>query len=65
MASARGRSSVKVSSSKKNSFTSGNRRTASAISSATCSGLRVRYRWPPTVWGQRQKVQRERQPRPV
>ena len=42
MASARGRSSVKVSSSKKNSFTCGKSRWASAISSATWSTLRVR-----------------------
>ncbi len=65
IASARGRSSVKVSSSKKNSFTCGSACFAQAISSATCFTLRVRYRCPPTVCGHRQNVQRLRQPRPV
>jgi hypothetical protein len=42
MASARGLSSVKVSSSKKNSFTCGKSVFAWAISATTCSTLRVR-----------------------
>ena len=52
IASARGRSSVKVSSSKKNSLTSGKAAFAHFISSMTCPTERVRYRCPPTVCGQ-------------
>src|ERR671929_14975 len=46
MASARGRSSVKVSSSKKNSFTCGNAAFAQAISSTTWPRLRLPGRVP-------------------
>jgi hypothetical protein len=42
ISSARGRSSVKVSSSKKNSFTCGKYALARAISASTLSGLRTR-----------------------
>ena len=65
IASARGRSSVNVSSSKNSSFTCGNSSRTSTASASTWSTLRVRYRWPPTVCGHRQNVHRDRHPRPV
>ena len=65
MASARGRLSVNVSSSKKNSRTCGKSRIACLISAATCPGERTRYWCPPTVCGHRQNVQRDLHPRPV
>src|SRR6202044_556193 len=54
---------LKVSSSKKNSFTSGNNSLACAISAATSSVERLRHACPLKVCGHRQKVHCAGQPR--
>jgi hypothetical protein len=56
---------LKVSSSKKNSFTSGQYSLAFVISRATSSVERLRNTWPLKVCGQRQKVHCAGQPRVV
>ena len=54
---------LKVSSSKKNSFTSGKFSLAHFISAATSSVERLRHAWPLSVCGHRQKVHCAGQPR--
>jgi hypothetical protein len=54
---------LKVSSSKKNSFTSGKFSLAHFSSAATSSVERLRQAWPESVCGQRQKVHCAGQPR--
>src|ERR1700710_2825224 len=54
---------LKVSSSKKNSFTCGKFSFAHFISAATSSVERLRHAWPDSVWGHRQKVHCAGQPR--
>src|ERR1035438_5921025 len=56
---------LKVSSSKKNSFTYGQYSLALAISRATSSVERFRQGWPLRVWGHRQKVHCAGHPRVV